>query len=91
MEPWLLAAVILGLLLLVTDLHVSAAVLIELRRLAVVIKLVLLALVPVFWDARIALLIASLVIGSVISHMPKRYRHKVLLFCSKIAPDKRRG
>jgi multisubunit Na+/H+ antiporter MnhB subunit len=91
LEPWLLATVISGILMLATDVHASAAVLIELRGLAVVIKLVLLALVPVFWDARIALLLASLVIGSIISHMPKRYRHKVLFFHRKIVPDERHG
>ena len=90
LEPWLLATVISGVLLLATDLHATAAVLVEVRGIAVLIKLVLLALVPVFWDTRITLMVASLVIGSIVSHMPKRYRHKVLLFHGKIVVDERR-
>lgn len=74
---------------MVADLHASAAVLVEVRGIAVLIKLVLLALVPVFWDARITLMVTSLVIGSIVSHMPKRYRHKALLFRSKIVADER--
>lgn len=90
-EPWLFATVISGFLLLATDLHASLAVLCELRGLTVLMKLVLLALVPVFWDARIALLIAALVIGVIGSHMPSEYRHKVLLFRDHVVPDQRQG
>ncbi len=89
LEPWLLATVISGILLLVTDLHASVAVLVEVRGIAVVCKAVLLALVPVFWDARIVLMVASLVIGAIVSHMPKRYRHRILLFRGKLAADER--
>lgn len=91
LEPWLFATVLSGLLLLATDLHASLAVLLELRGLGVLIKLVLLALVPVFWDARISLLIAALVIGAVTSHMPRQHRHKVLFFRDYVVPDERRG
>lgn len=91
LEPWLLGTVISGFLLLAIDLHASLAVLLELRGLGVLVKLVLLALVPVFWDARISLLIAALVIGAVTSHMPRQYRHKVLLFRDYVVPDERRG
>lgn len=87
LEPWLWATVISGILLLAADVHASAVVLVEVRGVAVLIKLVLLALVPVFWDARITLMVASLVIGSIVSHMPKRYRHKALLFRGKIVVD----
>ncbi len=91
LEPWLLGTVISGLLLLATDLHASFAVFFEVRGLGVLAKLVLLALVPLFWDARIWLLIAALVIGAVTSHMPRKYRHKVMLFRDRIVPDQRRG
>ena len=91
LEPWLLGTVISGFLLLATDLHASLGVLFEVRGLAVLVKLVLMALVPIFWDARISLLIAALVIGAVASHMPGEYRHKVLLFRDHIVPDQRRG
>lgn len=91
LEPWLFATVISGFLLLATDLHASLAVLLEVRGLAVFAKLVLMALVPVFWDARITLLLVAFVIGVVGSHMPGQYRHKVLLFRNHIVPDQRRG
>ncbi len=91
LEPWLFGTVISGFLLLATDLHASLAVLLELRGLGVLVKLVLLALVPVFWDAHISLLIAALMIGAVTSHMPGKYRHKVILFRDHIVPDQRRG
>ena len=89
LEPWLLATVISGILLLFTDLYASVAVLVEVRGIAVVCKVILLVLVPVFWDARIVLMIASLVIGAIVSHMPKRYRHRILLFRGKLAADER--
>jgi hypothetical protein len=91
LEPWLFGTVISGFLLLAPDLHASLAVLLEVRGLAVFAKLVLMALVPVFWDARVSLLFAALVIGAVTSHMPGKYRHKVILFHDHIVPDQRRG
>ncbi len=91
LELWLFGTVISGFLLLATDLHASLAVLLEVRGLAVFAKLVLMALVPVFWDARVSLLFAALVIGAVTSHMPGKYRHKVILFRDHIVPDQRRG
>ena len=57
------------------DLYASCAVLCELRGLAVLLKLVLLLLVQVWWDLRVPLLLSALVIGSVVSHMPGRFRH----------------
>ena len=39
------------------------------------LKLVVLMLVPVFWNARKPILIAVLVIASVASHMPRALRH----------------
>ncbi len=91
LEPWLFATVISGFVLLATDLHASLTVLFEVRGLGVLVKLVLLALVPVFWEARIPLLLAALVIGAVSSHMPAEYRHKVVLFRDRFTPDQRRG
>lgn len=91
LEPWLFATVISGFLLLATDLHASLAVLCELRGLAVLAKLVLMALVPLFWDARVLLLLIALTIGVVGSHMPRQYRHKVLFLRDRIVPDERRG
>ena len=86
-----MGTVLSGFALMATDLHASLAVLCEVRGIGVLVKLVLLALVPVFWDARVSLLIAALMIGAIGSHLPARYRHKVLFFPDRIVPDKRRG
>ncbi len=91
LEPWLLGTVLSGVLLLATDLHASLTVLLEVRGIGVLIKLVLLALVPVFWEARVPLLLTALAIGAVSSHMPGEYRHKVVLFRDRVVPDERRG
>ncbi|MCH8263630.1 MAG: hypothetical protein IIA77_11430 [Proteobacteria bacterium] len=91
LEPWLWATVITGIIILLTDLHASLAVVFEVRGLAVLIKVILLLLVPVFWEQRIALLISILAIGAISSHMPKQYRHKILFFQKQVTPDQRSG
>ena len=90
-EPWLYASVTTGLMLFALDLHASMAVLFELRGLLLLVKVILLLLIPVFWQQRIPILITVLFIGAVGSHMPKRHRHKVLLFSKRIIPDERSG
>ncbi len=79
LEPWLWGAIITGTLILLTDLHSSFAVLIELRGVAILVKIALLLLIPFFWEQRVEILIFILIIGSVSSHLPKRYRHKLLI------------
>lgn len=90
-EPWLYASVFTGLMLFALDLHASMAVLFELRGLLLLIKVVLLLLIPVFWQLRIPILITVLFIGAIGSHMPKRWRHKVLFLERHIVPDERSG
>lgn len=89
--PWLWGSVLTGILLLATDLHASVAVLCEARGIAVIAKVVLLLLIPVFWEARVPLLLMILLIGAVSSHMPKRMRHRVLIFPNRFAVDVRAG
>jgi len=43
-------------------------------------KLILLCLVPFFWDHRLPLLVTVLILASVESHMPAKYRHYSLVF-----------
>ncbi len=78
--PWLWGSVVTGILLLATDLHAGVAVLREVRGVAVIAKVVLFMLIPVFWEARVPLLVVILLIGAVSSHLPKRIRHRVLIF-----------
>ncbi|MFQ5898477.1 MAG: hypothetical protein ACE5JN_09540 [Candidatus Methylomirabilia bacterium] len=49
------------------------------KGIMVLAKLGLLLLVPVFWEARLPLLLAVVVVASVGSHMPSRFRHYSLL------------
>jgi len=90
-EPWLYASVFSGLAIFITDLHASMTVLFEVRGLMLIIKLALLLLIPLFWPLRIPILVAVLFIGAIGSHMPKHWRHKVLLFEKHIVPDERSG
>jgi hypothetical protein len=78
--PWLLGAILSGSLLLLTDLHASCAFLLEARGVAVIAKLIVLGLVAVFPDKAVVLLVSVLLIGAVSSHLPKRHRHRALLF-----------
>jgi hypothetical protein len=49
------------------------------KGLVVLLKLALLLLIPVFWEARVVLLVLVVVIASVGSHMPARYRNYSVL------------
>ena len=91
LEPWLWGTVMSGLLLLLTDLHGSFSIVCEVRGVAVLAKLLLVLLVPVFWDARVPLLLSALVIGAVISHMPGRYRHTMVCLRGRVVADQRKG
>ncbi len=91
LEPWLWATVITGLIILLTDLHASLAILFEVRGIAILIKITLLLLITVFWDQRVTLLICVLLIGAISSHLPKRYRHKLFIIHDDIHSDKRSG
>ena len=45
----------------------------------VLVKLLLLAVIPFFWQYRVPLLLAIVVVASVGSHMPSRFRHRVVI------------
>lgn len=79
LEPWLWASVITGSIILLTDLHSSFAILFELRGIAILLKITLLLLIPVFWEQRVAILVVILFIGAISSHLPKRYRHRLFI------------
>jgi len=79
LEPWLWTTVVTGLIILITDLHSSLAILFEVRGIAIIFKIALLLLIPLFWEERITLLVLVLLIGAISSHLPKRYRHKTFV------------
>lgn len=45
------------------------------KGVAVLLKLLLLSTVPFFWESRVAILLAVVVVASVGSHMSSRFRH----------------
>lgn len=73
--PFLAAAIVTGAALVALELASTCAWLGMGKGVAVLLKLGLLLLVPVFWEHRVALLVAATVVAGVASHMPARYRH----------------
>lgn len=63
---------------------------VQLRGLATFLKCLLVALVAVWWDSRVVLLAATIVIGSVSSHMPGRFRYYSVLHGRQVG-DKESG
>lgn len=73
--PWLYCTVLSGAGLAALELRAGFDWVLQLAGGLVLAKLVLLALVPAFWELRVALLAAVMVLGSVGSHMPAALRH----------------
>ena len=72
---WLHWAFFSGAGLIALELWAGFDWILQLAGSLVLVKLVILLLVPVFWDIRVALLATVMVIGSVGSHMPASLRH----------------
>jgi hypothetical protein len=86
--PFLIATVASGLALVVLELVSSCAWLFMGKGLAVLLKLLVLLMVPVFWEYRVPLLLLTVAMASVGSHMPSRFRHRLVFprmqrFCSE--------
>ncbi len=77
--PFLLATIASGVGLLTLELASTCAWLFMGKGLAVLAKLLILLMVPVFWDHRVALLLLTVALASVGSHMPARFRHHCFL------------
>ena len=74
--PWLYAPIISGLALLCLSLYQFNYAIFELSNFFIYLKLILLAMVPFLWSARVELLIIILLMSVLSSHMPKHYRHR---------------
>jgi hypothetical protein len=57
--------------------HASLAIVFEIRGIAVSVKLPLLPVVPLMWNFGAPLSIVIVIIGSVSSHVPRNYRHRL--------------
>ena len=73
--PFLVAAIVSGAAMMGLELASTCAWLFQGKGVAVVVKLALLAAVPVLWDHRVALLVAVTLVAGVGSHMSSRFRH----------------
>lgn len=79
LRPFLLATIASGVGLMALELASTCAWLFMGKGLAVLAKLVVLLMVPLFWDHRVALLLLTVALASVSSHMPARFRHRCFL------------
>jgi len=90
-HAWYMAAAVSGLLLFLTDLHASFAVIFEWRGLSIVSKIGLLLLLPLMPGFEVPILVLILTIGSLSSHLSRKFRHRLWLNLPDIAQDQRRG
>ena len=90
-HAWYITATLSGLLLFFTDLHASFAVLFEWRGLSIISKIGLLLLLPVMPGYEVYLLISILVIGSLSSHLSRKFRHRLWLKLPDMTQDQRHG
>jgi len=77
--PSLAITVASGAALMGLEIYQNAQWLFLVKGLAVLAKLVLLLLVPFFWEARVPILFAVVALSSIGAHMPARFRHYSVL------------
>ncbi len=75
LRPALLATIVSGGALMALEAYRTPLWLVQVRGLATFAKIALVAAVAACWDFRVALLTAAVVVGTIVSHMPGRYRY----------------
>lgn len=85
----LVATIATGGALLALEVYRAPVWLVQVRGVATLTKLVLVAGVAAFWELRIALLTLAIVIGAVTSHMPSRFRYHSWLHGGPIGPQEK--
>ena len=73
--PFLVAAIVTGVALMALELASTFEWFLMGKGLAVLLKLVLLAVIPIFWNHRVPILLMVVAVASISSHMPSRFRH----------------
>jgi len=73
--PWLIATLVTGALLMFLEAFPHLRWFYQGRGVLVMWKLLLLLAIPWFWDARVTILFTIIVLASVGSHMPARFRY----------------
>jgi hypothetical protein len=84
--PALGASVASGALFMALEIYRAPVWLVQVRGVATLVKVALVAAVAVAWDWRIPLLTGVLAIGAVSSHMPGRWRYHSLLHGRVVGP-----
>ena len=77
--PFLSLAILTGIVLLIVEIYPTWRRIFEVRSAMIAAKLLLLCLIPWLWTYRVPILIAVIVIASIGSHMPRRYRYYSIL------------
>ena len=77
--PALLAVIVTGTTFMLFEIWRAPIWLVQVRGVATYAKLALLLCIPAFWPQRVWILSAIVVIGTVVSHMPSKYRYWSLL------------
>jgi hypothetical protein len=80
LRPFLFGAIFTGGGMAAVDAYPSLRFLHQGWGVLLIFKLALLCAVPFAWGYRLPILLAVLIIGSVGSHMPKKFRHFSLLY-----------
>jgi hypothetical protein len=78
-QPWFWALLASACLLLLLDLHETAAFVLETRGLVVLGKIVLLGLLPWFGAAQVWVLAGLVLVSVLSSHAPASVRHRVVV------------
>lgn len=78
--PFLAATIASGAAMMALEMAHTCAWLVTVKGLAVVLKLLLLLTVPLFWDHRVSILLVTVVVSSVASHLPARHRNYRVLY-----------
>src|SRR5271166_4132690 len=73
--PLLYMAILTGAALGIAEVYPNWRGVFEVRSLVIAAKLLLLCLVPLLWNYRVAILFVVLMVASAGSHMPRRIRH----------------
>lgn len=77
--PALIATIATGGTLMLMEIYRTSVWAVQLRGLATVLKILLVAAVALWWEARIVFLTLAIVVGGISSHMPGRYRYYSVL------------
>jgi hypothetical protein len=80
LRPLLYGAIVTGVGMATLEAYTSFQFIHQGWGLLLLLKLVMLCVIPFAWSHRLPILIAVIVIGSVGSHMPRKFRHYSLLY-----------